>query len=414
MALRKRLDFTFMPKPGTEPTAGQRRVLGLTVLSRFLDRDDLQMPYREMELVRSKAGSIRKAHEAAIAGFIGARLGNESADERTENLLEYVASAVSSLEAALQRDGSRNLALMLEKTLDGVSGLYSAHGADAPFPVILGKFLEIEPALTVCCRRCGIVSAEDDVGAILSGKNKPAPEGQKSEWSKGYAYSIMDPDEDKGRGAFQVYYGDGEPSFKNESGPIDNMAEAGRIGKGLAPSIGMEKDTGAWYAIMSLEDAFGTFVSDEDKRKRIEGVRGEVSRSKLPEKTKKSLSDYLDVALSGGGKFAMVHAHAVANAVLTGMKVDLQFESELMKAWCGGGVSAFLEKQLNALSARNIPKEENEKLNKMIGLALTRKSDTMRAVAASNLYLYYTGAPEKERMEKLDSLITTFEGALPK
>jgi len=184
--------------------------------------------------------------------------------------------------------------------------------------------------------------------------------------------------------------------------------------KGLFPNIAMKEDKGEWYALMIYEETFGTSVSESEKKGKLEELRRRVESSGLPEGKRKPLLDHIEVAAKGGGRFSMVHSQAIVLSYLEGAipEEQLPFEFALMKAWCAGKIKEFLEKQGKELNTRMMGKKEKGLLNEMIDLALTRESDTVRAVAAINLGVYFEGLSEMDRIKKFGNMVKVFRYAL--
>jgi hypothetical protein len=112
----------------------------------------------------------------------------------------------------------------------------------------------------------------------------------------------------------------------------------------------------------------------------------------------------------------MVHSQVTTLSYLDGdiTNEQLPFEFELMKSWCTGRIKEFLEKQRKEIGTKFMGEKEKKSLNEMIDLALTRDSDTMRAVAAINLCVYFEGKSEMDRIKKFENMSRVFRFAAPK
>jgi len=204
----------------------------------------------------------------------------------------------------------------------------------------------------------------------------------------------------------------GQPLTEEKVGMVKEKAPAP---KGPFSSIAMKKDNGEWYTLMVYEDTFGADVSEAEKKQKLGELSENVRSSRLSEENKKTLLDYIGIAASGGGRFSMVHSQVTTLSYLDGdvPNEQLLFEFELMKAWCSGKIPEFLEKQRKELGTKFMGEKERKMLNEMIDLALTRESDTMRAVAAINLCVYFEGKSEMDRIKKFENMSRVFSFAAP-
>jgi len=166
---------------------------------------------------------------------------------------------------------------------------------------------------------------------------------------------------------------------------------------------------------MTLEDMFGADVSESEKKQKLGELSERVKSSTLTEQNKKALLDYIGIAAAGGGRFSMVHSQAIVLGFMDQVTPEeqLPFEFALMKAWCSGKISEFLDNKRKELGSRVMGEKERKSLNEMLDLALTRESDTLRAVAAMNLGVYFKGLSERDRIKKFETTSGVFRYAAP-
>lgn len=170
MAVRKRLDFAFVPRV-VRNDENDQRAKRLDYLAKFMACEDSPISLTDLRQFSETATRYVERTKKLVSKLkkIKQDQGLSSEERKAAKLLRYINEMVGMLKVPVFSSGSLNLLSLYQTGVRDVTEVFSEDYFNRSFQQTLNQFLEIEPNFTTICSRCEIVSAGDNVEGILRG-----------------------------------------------------------------------------------------------------------------------------------------------------------------------------------------------------------------------------------------------------